>query len=757
MSQSTRESKPKTPSIKPNGIDFQSLADKHGYVKARQMLAQVTIQSQQAKIKSVEQELNSAKRPLRLNESINIASTFGNFNSDSVLDRIMKGNQGGLFLSESSQIDILEGMLNKKRKLPTVNNNEKDTKINDSSTTQQEQIHTNTTTDINTTTITPLKEIPKLDGPEYQFLEDDTLRYALESDSYTLLVPNKDIEELPGGLGDTLNLQLGYVKRLICTRNKLRGLLTHETPQLSMYHMRYMTQINLSFNKITKLPCDFGILIHLETLDLSYNNLSTLPESFRQLKNLITLNMSGNSFSQLPNCFSYLNSLENLNLNENLFTSFPYMITKLNSIKKIKFSKNSLTHLAIYPPLLTKEDMWTKIIDRRTGKMINMNILTNEKLFNIEKYDGYGVRKKKNLHIFQNELDVKLYKQRKIWLSINSINEYDIDHDNNTGLIYYRNNISGNLTWEMPTILDTIGNIQKLEYLEIKQNSIKTLPNSFINMINIKKLILTKNRINILPIKISNLINLEYLEISSNELKLLPIDICNCQNLEILLLNDNHILRLPENLGDLPKLKKLDISSNNIKHIVYSLGYCDTLEIINILENPIIDPSIEVFNKDILEIKWVLRNKFLINSRGMPPKMDFHNIGIKNQVTILKPEFHSIIQQMINTLKKDSLLNLQLLGLTEIPVEIYKIPSLKRLKLDFNENLHFDKEGFNIKLKSLITLSMRACKLYYIPYNIYVLYKLHTLSIHENCLESLPETIIELQSLTYLGEREFFL
>ena len=43
--------------VKSNGIDFQALAQAHGYVKARQLLAQATIQSQQNKMKRALQSL----------------------------------------------------------------------------------------------------------------------------------------------------------------------------------------------------------------------------------------------------------------------------------------------------------------------------------------------------------------------------------------------------------------------------------------------------------------------------------------------------------------------------------------------------------------------------------------------------------------------------------------------------------------------------------------------------------------------------
>lgn len=732
----------KPPTIKPNGIDFQALAQTHGYVKARQLLAQANIQTQQNKIKALEAEINSSKRPLRLKESISLASTFGNFNSDSVLDRVMKGNQA-ILMSESSQIEILEEIMSKRSK-PVKKT------VTEAPSTPTEKVVVISERPAGQPLAQAVLPHPP-DGPEYRFTEDDSLRYTLESDSYTFMVPNRDITELPQGLGDTLNLQLSYCKRLICTRNKLRNLITHEIPQLSMYHMRYLTQINLSLNKIGLLPSDFGVLHHLEVLDLSHNNLSTVPETFRDLKKLTTLNLSDNSFAILPQPFAYLDSLTSLDLSNNLFTLFPCMVLRLRSLKHLKFSRNSLTHLAIPPALLKQEDMWTKVIDRRTGKTVNMNVLTNERIANIEKYDGAGVRKMRDLHIFQPE-GTKIYRKRKIWLSVNQIQEWEPDTDVNTGLVYYRNNVSGSTTWTMPASMDTLGEMQALESFEIKMNSIKALPDSFITMVALKKLVFTKNRLNAIPEGISQLVNLQHLEVTSNELRILPTTICECVSLEVLLLNDNHLLRLPANLGRLPKLRKLDVSSNHLKQISHTLGFCETLESLMVLENPLEDPPMSEFSNGMDTVKWYLRNRYHIETRGMPPPMEFHQIGIRNQVTVLMPEFTSIVRQLIASSKRDGLLNMQLLGLKLIPPDVLKIPNLKRLKLDFNDRLGFDKEGFPLQLSTLVTLSIRACRLEYIPENVYIFDRLNTLSIHENRFESLPDGITELRTLTYLGE-----
>lgn len=245
--------------------------------------------------------------------------------------------------------------------------------------------------------------------------------------------------------------------------------------------------------------------------------------------------------------------------------------------------------------------------------------------------------------------------------------------------------------------------------------------------------------------------NLEYLELITNELRILPPSITQCVSLKILLLGDNHLIRLPSELGRLPNLKRLDVIGNHLHQIPFTLGYCETLETILITDNPIVDPPYEEFNKGITSLKWYLRSRYLIEARGMPPLMTFHQIGIQDQVTILIPEFTDIVSNYIDASKRQGLLNLQLLGLRELPEPILNMKDLKleKLKLDFNDKLQI-LDGFPNEFKQLTALSMRACQMHYLPDNIHIFEKLVTLAVHENKFESIPKGITELRTLTFL-------
>lgn len=714
-------------------IDFQSLAKQHGYVKARQLLKQETIRYQQNVIEESEKELNNSKQGLRNKSAVRIGSTHGGLDiaTNTMLQKILRVNPS-VIINEQDQLLIAERVL--KTRIPIPRN-------------------TKPIPEDSVFTIQPT--IPGLAANNSQ-VEDklgsqvlpEAIRNALESHDSTLNAANQDMLALPEELGDTLNLQLAFVERITCTRNCLKGMLSHRTPQLSLLHLRYVRHINLSFNQLETVPPEMGVLKVLEKLDLSNNKLSTLPDSLRRCKNLTELNISANRFSLLPEPIGFIDSLTKLHVGENQFTEFPSALVKMRGLQSLNIGFNTLSSLAVQPALLKPEDMWIRAVDSHTGKTIFQNVLTHEKVQKIEFYDGTGINNTPELHRFQ-PAGGRNYNKRRLFLSICQVHEWEAAVESTSGLSYYFNNVSGDTSWTLPASLDVIGNITSLLELNVRYNTIKTLPQSFTQLVHLRKLVLMKNRLYELPTTLGDLRNLEHLDVTSNELRTLPMSICDCHKLKTLLLVDNQLVRLPDNLGYLKSLRKIDLTANHLRQVPFTLGYCQSLELIIVTENPMVDPPIDQFIQPLETLKWYLRSRFLIETQGRPPPMEFHAIGINSEVTIFKPEFNDIIKQMIIDSKKGGLLNLQLLGIKEIPFEVLKMKKLRRLKLDFNEHLDLS-EGLPPSLSTLHSLSLRGCKQGFLPENLSIMEELTALNIEENQYEMLPDSLTELVSLTTL-------
>lgn len=674
-------------------IDFETLTKSVGFVKARQMLKQRAVKFHQIKINKSDHNVMEAKRPNRLEEAIRISSTLGSISLTNPIDKVI----------EASSRPV------------TRNTNE---------TAEEAQRNFDTDTSIRRCMSTVLGE---------------------------LLLPQMQLEHLPNGLGDTLFLQTAYLKRLSCPRNNLMTLLSIKLPQLSIIHLRYIQELNLTTNKLITLPSEIGIMKNLKILLLSDNNLSKFPNSFTQLSSLIELDLSRNMFSNIPYEFTILSQLEKLNLSNNIFISMQYGVALLKKLKYLDLSNNQLTHLAIQPPLLKPDALWEFILDAEHGKFVYRNILTREKTKNIHNCTTKSIEDDPTFHVYHNINRAPiLYRRRKIWLSICQVNEWDTAYDESTGLVYYRNNVSGETQWEMPSTLDLIYRLESLETLKLNENVITTLPKSLLLLTNLHILLLSRNKIRELLPNFGLLTSLHKLVLNSCELKLLPASLVDCSNLVELNVENNQIVRLPDLLGTMVSIGKINAAANRLKQLPFTIGYSKTLSTLTVQENPLVDPPMEEVEKGLNSLKWYLRQRLLIEKRGYPPPMKFQSISIKEEVTMIHPEFVDRLKFLSDICIKTGLLNLQLLGLKEIPKELFKLrKNIKRLRLDFNQNLTLI-SGTPIELSYCKVLSIRSCHIPSLPDNIINLKRMHTLNCQDNYIENLPSSFINIKTLTHL-------
>jgi Leucine rich repeat len=164
------------------------------------------------------------------------------------------------------------------------------------------------------------------------------------------------------------------------------------------------------------------------------------------------------------------------------------------------------------------------------------------------------------------------------------------------------------------------------------------------------------------------------------------------------------------------------------------------------------DPPFEEVLKGLDKLKWYLRQRYMIIERGLPPPMIFSDISIMHEVTVLKPELMMRVKHMIEVNERigptENILNLQLMGLTEIPKDVVFYSAIRKLRLDYNNKIVIDPvngipDGFN----SLRMLSIRACNLMFFPENCFKMKRLTEINLEENLLESLPDSFTRLRTL----------
>lgn len=125
-------------------------------------------------------------------------------------------------------------------------------------------------------------------------------------------------------------------------------------------------------------------------------------------------------------------------------------------------------------------------------------------------------------------------------------------------------------------------------------------------------------------------------------------------------------------------------------------------------------------------------------------------MGIMHEITILKPEIREKIRYILQNSLESGIVNLQLMGLTDMPHELFKVKHIKRLQLDYNNHLQLT-SGFPVELGTVKVLSVKSCRLPFLPANISNLFQLTQLNLEENMLESLPQEISTLTKLQILG------
>ncbi|MDK1079965.1 MAG: leucine-rich repeat domain-containing protein [Anaerolineae bacterium] len=117
-----------------------------------------------------------------------------------------------------------------------------------------------------------------------------------------------------------------------------------------------------------------------------------------------------------------------------------------------------------------------------------------------------------------------------------------------TGIELFENNLNGELPHE-------IGNLSKLQDIDLRFNNLSELPPEIGNLSNLQWLYLPSNKLSELPPEIGNLSNLQSLNLTGNELSDLPPEIGNLSNLQQLYLGTNNLSDLP------PEICSLDVSN----------------------------------------------------------------------------------------------------------------------------------------------------------------------------------------------------
>jgi len=118
----------------------------------------------------------------------------------------------------------------------------------------------------------------------------------------------------------------------------------------------------------------------------------------------------------------------------------------------------------------------------------------------------------------------------------------------------------------------------RLEFLNIQQTSLRSLPKNIGDLSSVEKIFLIRNKLTYLPKSFGNLTKLKTLYLAYNQLSSLPETFGNLSSLEACYLGRNNLSSLPESIGDLKQLKTLSLEVNDLKSLPQSFVNLSSLE-----------------------------------------------------------------------------------------------------------------------------------------------------------------------------------
>ncbi|MGG6237010.1 leucine-rich repeat-containing protein kinase family protein [Nodosilinea sp. AN01ver1] len=123
-----------------------------------------------------------------------------------------------------------------------------------------------------------------------------------------------------------------------------------------------------------------------------------------------------------------------------------------------------------------------------------------------------------------------------------------------------------------------------LEILDLSNNALTTLPDSFAKLHNLRVVFLNNNCFEAVPEVLAQCPSLSMIGLKSNQIATVPAEAVPPQT-RWLILTDNRLRSLPDAIGHLPHLQKLMLAGNRLQALPETMAACQNLELIRIAAN----------------------------------------------------------------------------------------------------------------------------------------------------------------------------
>lgn len=263
---------------------------------------------------------------------------------------------------------------------------------------------------------------------------------------------------------------------------------------------------------------------------------------------------------------------------------------------------------------------------------------------------------------------------------------------------------------EIELLKEDIKNLPMLSVLNISHNKLSHLPSAIGELKSLKALDVSSNMLHEIPEEIGSATSLIKFDCSSNQLKELPCSLGNCKDLSDLKASNNCLISLPEDLSNCSKMLKLDIEGNKLTVLSDKLiGSWTSLTEINAAKN-----SLSGVPESIGGLSRLIR-------------LDLH----QNKITLIP-----------SSIKGCSLLAELYIGtnfLTSLPPEIGQLTNLGTFDLHSNKLKEYPVEACKLKL-SVLDLSNNS--LSGLPPQIGLMTSLRRLVLTGNPIRTLRSSLV---------------
>uniref|UniRef100_A0A250XZI4 Leucine-rich repeat-containing protein 40 n=1 Tax=Castor canadensis TaxID=51338 RepID=A0A250XZI4_CASCN len=174
-----------------------------------------------------------------------------------------------------------------------------------------------------------------------------TLKILDHSDKQTTLIPDEVFDAVKSNIITSVN----FSKNHLC-----------EIPKRIIELKEMVSDVNLSFNKLSFISLELCMLQKLTFLDLRNNFLNSLPEEMESLSRLQTINLSFNRFKILPEVLYRISTLEAILISNNQVGSVdPQKMKMMENLTTLDLQNNDL--LQIPPELGNCVNLRTLLLD----------------------------------------------------------------------------------------------------------------------------------------------------------------------------------------------------------------------------------------------------------------------------------------------------------------------------------------------------------------------------------------------------------